>query len=45
MAFLGIMPRVFDSLQDVDISGDTYTSPLPLGPEGLRHGVLKNGIT
>jgi hypothetical protein len=39
------MPRVFDSLEAVDVAGDKLTSPLPLGPDGLRHGKLSNGIT
>lgn len=39
------MGKLFDSLEDVDVSGQAYTSELPLGPEGLVHGKLKNGLT
>nr|QKY15028.1 zinc protease PQQl-like isoform X4 (FTSH4) [Polytomella parva] len=40
------MGRVFDTLEEVDIAGDAFTKPLPLGPEGLvKTGVLDNGVT
>mmetsp|Transcript_12208 Transcript_12208/g.26250 ORF Transcript_12208/g.26250 Transcript_12208/m.26250 type:complete len:1102 (+) Transcript_12208:74-3379(+) len=37
-------PTVFHTLEGVDISGDRFTSPLPLGPEGISHGTLENGM-
>ena len=39
------MPRTYDTLQDVDISGLKFTSALPLGPDGVVHGKLSNGMT
>lgn len=39
------MGSVFDSLEDVDISGDIFVSPPPVGPEGVLHGKLANGMT
>lgn len=39
------MGTVFERLEDVDIAGDKFTAPLPLGPEGaVLHGVLSNGL-
>jgi hypothetical protein len=36
--------KLFWSLQDVDVEGK-IDLPLPLGPEGLQHGKLHNGMT
>lgn len=39
------MGKVFEKLEIVtDIDGEAFTSPLPLGPEGLLHGKLENGL-
>ncbi|GIL74679.1 hypothetical protein Vretimale_2315 [Volvox reticuliferus] len=38
------MGRVYDQLEPVDVSGDKFHEPLPLGPEGLRYGTLQNGM-
>ncbi|KAG2499479.1 hypothetical protein HYH03_002426 [Edaphochlamys debaryana] len=38
------MGRVFDQLEEVDVEGERYHAQLPLGPEGLRHGTLDNGM-
>ncbi|KAJ9517538.1 hypothetical protein QJQ45_024978 [Haematococcus lacustris] len=35
----------YDALEEVDVSGDKWTTPLPLGPESVLHGVLANGLT
>jgi hypothetical protein len=37
--------KVFKSLKEVDISGDAFNTPLPLGPEGILNGKLANGLT
>ncbi|GFR46295.1 hypothetical protein Agub_g7851, partial [Astrephomene gubernaculifera] len=39
------MGRVYDDLEPVDVSGEKFHQPLPLGPEGLKHGTLENGLT
>ena len=38
------MLKVFNSLAEVDIAGKEHDN-LPLGPEGVLHGVLSNGLT
>ncbi len=38
------MGRVYDELEPVDVSGEAYTQPLPLGPENIKHGTLDNGM-
>lgn len=38
------MGRVYDDLEPVDVSGDKFDQPLPLGPVGLRYGTLPNGM-
>ncbi|EFJ46689.1 hypothetical protein VOLCADRAFT_105434 [Volvox carteri f. nagariensis] len=38
------MGRVYDQLEAVDVSGDKFHEPLPLGPDGLRYGNLPNGM-
>ncbi|WIA12333.1 hypothetical protein OEZ85_012387 [Tetradesmus obliquus] len=39
------MGHVYRELPEVDLSGDIFTSKVPLGPEGLLHGRLDNGLT
>ncbi|GIL48315.1 hypothetical protein Vafri_4598 [Volvox africanus] len=38
------MGRVYDQLEPVDVSGEKFHAPLPLGPEGLCYGTLQNGM-
>ncbi|KAG2437776.1 hypothetical protein HYH02_011151 [Chlamydomonas schloesseri] len=38
------MGRVYDELEPVDVEGEKWDAPLPLGPEGLRYGTLPNGM-
>ena len=38
------MAAQFRRLPDLEISDEQWNDPLPLGPEGLRHGVLQNGM-
>lgn len=39
------MGRVFDQLQPVEDVQQQLDNPIPLGPEGLVHGTLDNGLT
>ncbi|PNH08254.1 Deoxyribodipyrimidine photo-lyase [Tetrabaena socialis] len=39
-----VMGRVYDELEPVDVAGDRFEQPLPLGPDGIRHGTLPNGM-
>jgi len=37
------MGAVYQGLEPVDLA-DCYEKPLPLGPDGLLHGTLDNGL-
>ena len=39
------MGAVYERLEPVDLAAHGLDTPIALGPEGVLHGVLDNGLT
>lgn len=42
--FAHVMGSIYLQLEPVELSDVALNQPLPLGPEGLLHGTLDNGL-